>query len=73
MERREFLKLTGAGVAASSLLSALAPSSVLAGKGGDVAMPEIHLFSKCVHFLGYEELAATSAELGFDEIGRAHV
>lgn len=66
MERREFLKLAGAGVATSSLLSAFASGSVLAGKSGGIAMPEIHLFSKCLHFLDYAELASTSARLGFD-------
>jgi sugar phosphate isomerase/epimerase len=29
-------------------------------------MPEIHLFSKCLHFLDYDELAPASAGLGFD-------
>lgn len=64
MERREFLKLTGAGVAASTLLSSLASGSVLAGESGDMKIPGIHLFSKCLHFLDYQELAATAATLG---------
>lgn len=64
MERREFLKLAGAGVAASTLLSGPAPGSVLAGEGGGMQMPGIHLFSKCLHFLDYQELAATASALG---------
>jgi len=64
MERREFLKLAGAGVAASTLLSGFAPGSVLAEETGGMTMPGIHLFSKCLQFLNYHELAGTAATLG---------
>jgi L-ribulose-5-phosphate 3-epimerase len=64
MERREFLKLAGAGVAGSTLLSGLAPVGVLAWETGAMRMPGIHLFSKCLQFLDYQELAATAATLG---------
>ncbi len=64
MERREFLKLAGAGVAGSTLFSGLASSSVLAGETGSMKVPGIHLFSKCLQFLEYQELASTAAKLG---------
>jgi L-ribulose-5-phosphate 3-epimerase len=64
MERREFLKLAGAGVAGSTLLSGLTPVSALAWETGAMRMPGIHLFSKCLQFLDYQELAATAATLG---------
>ena len=64
MERREFLKLAGVGVAGSTLMSGLAPGSVLAGEPGGMRVPGIHLFSKCLQFLDYQELALTAAALG---------
>jgi len=64
MERREFLKLAGAGIAGSPLLSGIAPGNVLAGEAKSMRVPGIHLFSKCLQFLDYQELAATAATLG---------
>jgi L-ribulose-5-phosphate 3-epimerase len=64
MERREFLKLAGVGIAGSSLMSGLAPGNVLAGEPGGMRVPDIHLFSKCLQFLDYQELADTAAALG---------
>ncbi|HSH09257.1 MAG TPA: twin-arginine translocation signal domain-containing protein, partial [Oceanipulchritudo sp.] len=64
MHRRKFLSQAGLGVAAVGLGSAW--GSVSAAPNS-TAMP-IYVFSKHLQFLGYEALAKTAGELGFDGI-----
>jgi len=66
MERRDFLKLAGVSVVGSTLMSGLAPGRVLAGEPGEMRVPGIHLFSKCLQFLDYHQLASTAAALGLN-------
>jgi len=64
MKRREFLKTTGTGIVGSTLLAGLAAGNVLARETAGINLPGIHLFSKCLQFLGYRELALAAAALG---------
>ena len=64
MDRRDFLKLTGTGLFGSTLALGLGQRTVLAGVAGGIEVPGIHLFSKCLQFLDYQELASTAATLG---------
>jgi sugar phosphate isomerase/epimerase len=64
MERRDFLKLAGAGIASSALSPAFGLGGALAGESGGVKAPGLHLFSKCLQFLDYLEMAQTAARLG---------
>jgi len=68
MERRNFLRLAGAGIAGSTLFSALGAGNVLAGQAGRLPVPDLHLFSKCLHFLDYQEMASAVASLGFSGV-----
>ncbi|MDX1906447.1 MAG: TIM barrel protein [Bacteroidia bacterium] len=60
MTRRTFLKTTAAAGLATSILPVWA-----AGHSPAPAPLEVHIFSKHLHFLGYESLAAKARELGF--------
>jgi sugar phosphate isomerase/epimerase len=63
MNRREFLARSGIGMAAAGL----GARPLVAAGGGDPGMP-VYVFSKHLQFLGYEEMAATAAEMGFDGV-----
>ncbi len=62
MERRSFIKTTTAGVAGMSL----AGKSVAADLLKPNAKRPIHVFTKCLQFLSYDEIATVLTELGFD-------
>ncbi len=62
MERRNFIKTTAAtaaGIALSGNLNA-------AGLSASAKKRPIHVFTKCLQFLNYDEIAAVLAEQGFD-------
>lgn len=59
--RRQFLARTSAALAAGALLR----PTLLPAQTADDAFG-IHLFSKHLQFLGYDELARVAADLGFD-------
>jgi sugar phosphate isomerase/epimerase len=59
------LRTTGTGIAGSTLLAGLASGSVLASDPAGLTVPGIHLFSKHLHFLDYDEMAAAAADMGF--------
>lgn len=62
MERRKFIKTTAAGITGMSL----AANSLAAGLAKPNAKRPIHVFTKCLQFLTYEEIATVLADLGFD-------
>jgi sugar phosphate isomerase/epimerase len=64
MDRRNFLKMTGAGMVGSTLVSGLGLGTALAGETGGMQAPGLHLFSKVLQFLDYQHLAQTAATLG---------
>ena len=64
LNRRDFGKL--AMVGALGLASgALSSGSFAAAKGKSDRLP-VHLFSKCLQFLDYEEMSEAAVEMGFD-------
>jgi L-ribulose-5-phosphate 3-epimerase len=65
ISRRHFLQK--AAVAGSII--PLIPASSFANKlGSNMEFPKIHIFSKHLHFLNYQDMAEISKELGFDGI-----
>jgi sugar phosphate isomerase/epimerase len=60
--RRNFIKTTTAGIAGLSLTGKTVASHMLK----PVTKRPIHVFTKCLQFLGYDEIAEVLAELGFD-------
>ncbi len=60
--RRDFIKTTMAGAAGIGLTQ----NSIAAELLIPVARSPIHIFTKCLQFLNYDEMAATVAEMGFD-------
>ncbi len=66
MDRREFLRTAGTGMAGSALLPGLLAGGAAAAEAGDMKLPNFHLFSKVLQFLDYSELADIAAALGFD-------
>ncbi|GAA4414104.1 sugar phosphate isomerase/epimerase [Nibrella viscosa] len=63
--RREALK----GLAAASLINPLTATQSATAAAGDVVKPfSIHIFSKCLQFLNWNELAAVAADLGLDGV-----
>ena len=68
MDRRDFLKIAGAGIAASAVAPGFLPGSAFAGSAGGTQRPRLHLFSKVLQFLDYRELAESVAALGFDGV-----
>lgn len=63
MDRRKFLKVTGAGIAGSALSAGLISGTALAG---GMKMPGLHLFSKHLQFLDYRGMAEAAVALGLD-------
>lgn len=62
LSRRQFLTRTAGALAAGSLARPLAASAE--GTGAEAF--GIHLFSKHLQFLGYDELARVAADMGFE-------
>jgi L-ribulose-5-phosphate 3-epimerase len=62
MERRNFIKTTAAG-ATGMALSGKIPAAVFSTS---VKKRPIHVFTKCLQFLSYDEIAEVLAEQGFD-------
>lgn len=60
--RRNFIKTTAAGVAGVTLGSRISASVLLASK----TKHPIHVFTKCLQFLNYNEIAEVLAKQGFD-------
>jgi len=63
MDRRKFLKITGAGIAGSAISTGIMSGTALAG---GMKLPGLHLFSKHLQFLDYEAMAKAAVELGLD-------
>ena len=62
MERRNFIKTTATGVAGITLGSGVSASVLSASK----TTRPIHVFTKCLQFLNYDEIAEALAKYGFD-------
>jgi len=62
MERRNFIKTTAAG-ATGMALSGKISAAVFSTS---VKKRPVHVFTKCLQFLSYDEIAEVLAELGFD-------
>lgn len=62
VSRRKFLKTTSLLAAVSPYLEAHSP------KKTDIPFPKIHIFSKHLQFLNYQDMAEKARELGFDGI-----
>jgi L-ribulose-5-phosphate 3-epimerase len=63
MDRRNFIKTTTSGIAGAALGSKLMASSLPAASAHK---RPIHVFTKCLQFLDYDQMAAVVAENGFD-------
>lgn len=63
MDRRNFLKTTGAAIAGSTLSSGLVSTAVA---DAEMNLPGLHLFSKHLHFLDYRGMAQAALALGLD-------
>jgi sugar phosphate isomerase/epimerase len=68
MDRRELIKAVGAGLAGSALFPGLVTGTVMAGDKVGSNQPPLHLFSKHLHFLGYQDMAHAAADLGFNGV-----
>ena len=67
--RRHFIKQTTLAVGALPLLTATQPgSATLTGTLPDVPFPDVHIFSKHLHFLNYTDLADAAASMGFNGV-----
>lgn len=66
MDRRNFIKATGTGMAAGILAPSFFVGSAMAGVTNGTKRPNLHLFSKVLQFLDYADLADAAATLGFD-------
>jgi sugar phosphate isomerase/epimerase len=66
MDRREFVKISGTGLAASALVPGLMAGSVMAGEKGGSKPLALHLFSKHLQFLDYPGMAQAAAGIGLD-------
>ncbi|MGD9265694.1 MAG: TIM barrel protein [Lysobacterales bacterium] len=64
MDRRKFLKVTGAGIAGSALSGSLMTGLAAAGEPGGPPPPGLHLFSKHLQFLDYPGMAKAAVDLG---------
>ena len=64
MDRRDFLKTSGMGIAAGALMPCLVAGTVRASESGDLNLPGLHLFSKHLHFLDYQGMAEAAANIG---------
>ncbi len=64
--RRDFIKKSALAAGTLPFLSAGLP--VFGKKGKDMPLPKIHVFSKHLQFLDYNQMAEVAAELGFDGV-----
>ncbi|MGA0560001.1 sugar phosphate isomerase/epimerase family protein [Larkinella sp. VNQ87] len=64
LPRRDLLK----GLLATGLMGSVAETKANRQPAADAAPFSVHIFSKHLHFLNYNELAATAADLGFDGV-----
>ncbi|MBD2704300.1 TIM barrel protein [Spirosoma sp. BT702] len=62
LSRRQFLEQTAKTAAVLPLLSATFPTQ---SDPADVAVPDIHIFSKHLQFLNYADMADAAANMGF--------
>ena len=64
LQRRELLK----GLVATSLVGAATETRAVSAPPADSAPYSVHIFSKLLHFLNYNELAAVASDLGFEGV-----
>lgn len=64
--RRDFIKKTALAAGTLPFLSAGLP--VLGSNGKDMPLPKVHVFSKHLQFLDYNEMAEVAADIGFDGV-----
>lgn len=64
--RRNFIQKTALAAGALPFLSAGLP--VFGENGKDMPIPKIHVFSKHLQFLDYDQMAEIAAEMGFDGV-----
>jgi len=65
ISRRDFLRHTAV---AGSVLPFVSASSFAQNTGSNMEFPKIHIFSKHLHFLNYQDMSEVAKELGFDGI-----
>ncbi len=65
ISRRNFLRNTAV---AGSMLPFVSPDSFAQNTSADMPFPKIHIFSKHLQFLNYQDMSEVAKELGFDGI-----
>ncbi len=66
MDRRKFLSAVGKGVIGGALIPGPLVGTAQAREASDMKLPNFHLFSKVLQFLGHAEMADAAVELGLD-------